>query len=67
MRTLRKLSNMTVSCYTNLSSIFVYLVWCLSADKDVFAYEAFSVYDWLAMIACSILLVFAQTLYLVSL
>ena len=67
MRSLRKLSNMTVSCYTNLSSIFLLLIWCLSAGKDVFAYEAFSAYDWLAMIACSVLLVFAQVLYFVSL
>ena len=66
MRSLRKLSNMTVSCYANLSTIFIQFVWVYSVGDDLFAYKAFDVYDWLAISACSVCLVFVQVLQMVA-
>ena len=66
MRSLRKLSNMTVSCYANLSTIFVQFIWVLSIGDDLYAYKAFDVYDWLAISACSVCLVFVQVLQMVA-
>ena len=59
MRKLRNLSNMTVSCYTNLSSIFVFIIWASIAGQDLGVYQDFNTVDWLALISASILLVFA--------
>ena len=61
-RSLRRLSNMTVSCYTNFSAILIQFVWVYFAGHDLYAYRDFSVYDTLALTAASIMLVFMQTL-----
>ena len=61
-RSLRRLSNMTVSCYTNLSAIFVQFIWVYIAGHDFYAYQNFTVFDTLALTAASIMLVFMQTL-----
>ena len=35
MRRLRNLSNMTVSCYINLTSIFAFTLWAYLSDADL--------------------------------
>ena len=59
MRGLRQLSNKTVSCYTNLASMLVFLVWILISGDDILYFQVFGVYDWLALISASVLLVIA--------
>ena len=66
LRKLKNLSNMTVSCYTNLTSIPVFLIWALCAGDDLKAYQNFNTLDWITMVSVSVLLVFAQTLYFVA-
>ena len=66
-RKLRKLSNLTVSAYSNLVSIVLFFIWCVSAKEDLNAWSVYDVYDWIALITSSIFLVFAQILYFVSL
>ena len=67
MRGLRQLSNKTVSCYSNLSSVVVFQIWILISGDDILYFQAFSVYDWLALISASVLLVLAQVCYFTAL
>ena len=67
LRKLRNLSNMTVSCYTNLSSIPVFLIWCFCVGDNILGYESFGWKDWTVLCSVSILLVFAQNFYFISL
>ena len=66
-RKLRKLSNITVTIYSNLACIFVFFFWCVIAEEDLNAWSAYDSYDWIALITSSIFLVFAQILYFMSL
>ena len=66
LRGLRKLSNHTVSCYNNLSSSFIFLILAWQAGDNLLYFQAFNGLDWLALALVSILLVFAQNLYFVS-
>ena len=66
MRSLRELNNMTVNTYTNLSAIFILFIWVISSGKDIYAYKAFGVYDWLVLSACSILVAISETLKFIT-
>ena len=66
MRKLRKLSNMTVSCYMNLSGAFFFMIIGLCMGSDLNTFHNFNKIDWLAMLAASIMFVFAFQLYFVS-
>ena len=66
MRKLRKLSNWTVSCYTNLSQIIIYIPLALLIGTDLLVYQSFNWLDWVNMVLVSILQVFAQNLYFIS-
>ena len=65
-RKLRNLSNMTVSCYTNLSQVCIYLPIALIMSLDLRVYEAFSTLDWITIVTVSVIHVFAQTLFFVA-
>lgn len=67
MRKLRDLSNMTVSCYTNISSFCVFLTWTLLDGQDLKAHQEFDGIDWVALVSCSVCVVFAQVFYFVAL
>ena len=57
---------MTVSCYTNLSQICIYLPIALIIGTDLLIFEAFSALDWVAIISVSIIHVFAQILFFIA-
>ena len=67
MRGLRKLSVQTVSCYTNLSCSIIFTIWALCAGDDLIYFKAFTGLDWLALTSTSVLLVFAQNFYFMTL
>mmetsp|Transcript_996 Transcript_996/g.1360 ORF Transcript_996/g.1360 Transcript_996/m.1360 type:complete len:154 (+) Transcript_996:547-1008(+) len=66
MRKLRELSTMTVSTYTNLSQIIIYIAIALIFKMNLTVYEAFDALDWVTMASIGILHVGAQTLFFVA-
>ena len=65
-RKLRNLSEMTVSCYTNLSSIALYIPIALLMHYDLSIYCEFGALEWTTMIIIGIMQVAMQILYFLS-
>lgn len=63
LRRLRKLSDMTVSCYQNLVTTIIFMLVAYLAGDDLLYFTEFSAFDWLALVSVSVLLVFAQNFY----